>query len=102
MATLLEQIAELQSENLSVEEEVNDFIKRQRAKDQSKIAWRIINVFVAAILAIFLLVIGYLLFGQTEGGWKAPAEFLVTFISSVLLPIVTLVLGYYFGKVKSE
>jgi hypothetical protein len=41
MATLSEQLAqieELQSENLSVDETVSNYIKRQRADDQSRIA----------------------------------------------------------------
>jgi len=32
--------------------------------------------------------------------WKDAAEFLVKTLSSVLLPVVTLVIGYYFGKEK--
>lgn len=101
MATLLEQIEELQSENRSVEETVGDHIKRQRANNQSRIAWIIIWAFVVAVAGIFILVLGFQL-GSTGDGWEAPAEFLVGMVSSVLLPVVTLVLGYYFGKEKSE
>lgn len=32
--------------------------------------------------------------------WKEPAEFLLKMLSSVLLPVVTLVIGYFFGKEK--
>jgi hypothetical protein len=108
MATLyeqLEQIDELQSENLSVDETVSDYVKRQRADDQSRIAWVIIWAFVFAIAGIFVLVLGSLLIGSRVGGsvaWKEPAEFLIGIVSSVLLPVVTLVLGYYFGKEKGE
>ena len=100
MDPLLAQIEELQSENLSVEETVDDFIKRQRASDQSRIAWVIIWAFVVAIAGIFLLVLGAQF--STTLDWKDPAEFLVGIVSSVLLPVVTLVLGYYFGKEKNE
>ena len=106
MATLyeqLEQIEELKSENLSVDETVSDYVKRQRADDQSRIAWVIIWAFVFSIAGLFLLVFGSMLIGsRISGSWKDPAEFLAGIISSVLLPVVTLVLGYYFGKEKSE
>ena len=103
MATLheqLEQIDELQTENLSVDETVSDYVKRQRADDQSRIAWVIVWAFVVAISGIFLLVLGSQLSVSLD--WKEPAEFLAGVVSSVLLPVVTLVLGYYFGKEASE
>jgi hypothetical protein len=96
----LEQIDELKSENLSVDETVSDYIKRQRADDQSRIAWVIIWAFVAAIAGIFISVLISQLRGSAD--WKEPAEFLIATVSSVLLPVVTLVLGYYFGKEKNE
>ena len=108
---LNDQIRELRSENREVEEAVDDQIKKQRAMDQSRIAWVIIWAFVVAIGSIFILVIGGLLFGAECGEgqvdcdparWESPATFLLGIVSSVLLPVVTLVLGYYFGKEKSE
>jgi heme/copper-type cytochrome/quinol oxidase subunit 2 len=114
MASLLDQINaqidELQSENQKVEGEVDDEIKKQRAADQSRIAWVIIWAFVIAIGSIFLFVFGQLLIGSCEEGqadcdpkqWEEPATFLLGIVSSVLLPVVTLVLGYYFGKEKTE
>jgi hypothetical protein len=115
MASLLDQIndqiRDLRSENREVEEAIDDQIKKQRAMDQSRIAWVIIWAFVVAIGSIFLLVIGGLLFGPEcaesrpdcdPGRWEDPATFLLGIVSSVLLPVVTLVLGYYFGKEKSE
>ena len=97
MASLLEQIEEAQSENQSVQEELEAHLQRQRASDQSRIAWLIIWAFVVAVGAIFLLVLGSLIPGM-DNTWKEPAEFLAGIVSSVLLPVVTLVLGYYFGK----
>lgn len=35
------------------------------------------------------------------GGWEKvsePAKFLMAILSSVMLPVVTLVIGYYFGS----
>lgn len=71
----------------------------------------IIWAFVVATGAVFLLVLGDMLFtaeckdgqsGCDPQRWKEPATFLLGIVSSVLLPVVTLVLGYYFGKEKSE
>jgi cytochrome bd-type quinol oxidase subunit 1 len=106
-----DQIRALRSENREVDEAVDDQIKKRRAMDQSRIAWVIIWAFVVAIGSIFLLVFGGLLFapecregqlGCDPERWKEPAIFLLGIVSSVLLPVVTLVLGYYFGKEKSE
>lgn len=36
------------------------------------------------------------------GLWEGPAKFLLTIISSVMLPVVTLVLGYNFGTEKKS
>jgi len=111
MASLLDQINALQSDNKEVEEEVGDQLKKQHAKDQSRIAWVIIWAFVVAVAIIFLYVIVELLLGAgcregqagcTADRWEAPAKFLLGIVSSVLLPVVTLVLGYYFGKEKNE
>lgn len=108
MATLLDEILEQESETLAVEEKVEDHVKRQRARDQSRIAWVIIWAFVVAIAAIFVLVLGNLLMAVECHApancvqWQDPAKFLLGIVSSVLLPIVTLVLGYYFGKEKIE
>lgn len=104
LASLFKQIDEVQVENQSVQERVDDEIRRQQAKDQSRIAWVIIWAFVVTIGVVFLLVLlvfGYGLVTCTNTGWKEPAEFLVSIVSSVLLPVVTLVLGYYFGKEKA-
>lgn len=100
MASLLEQIEELQSENRSVEEEVDAYIQRRRASDQSRIAWVIIWAFVVAIAGIFGLVLWSFVAGASTT-WREPAEFLLSIVASVLLPVVTLVLGYYFGKEKT-
>lgn len=115
MASLIEQlntqIDAIESDNQEVEEKVSDQIKKQRAKDQSRIAWVIVWAFVTAIGIIFLYVVADLLLGGGCGDgptdcvptrWEKPAKFLLGIVSSVLLPVVTLVLGYYFGKEKND
>ncbi len=111
MPDLLSEIDALVSENRDVESEVNDYIKRKHARDQSGIAWAIIIAFVVSIALIFVLVFWFT--GPVEGctagegvvcpqRWQDPAEFLVGVVSSILLPIVTLVLGYYFGTEQNK
>lgn len=51
-------------------------------------------------LVVVVLLLLYVLAGPVLYGWdaiKAPSEYAATTIGSVLLPVVTLVLGYYFG-----
>ena len=51
-------------------------------------------------LAIIVVLILYALFGTLAFGWeviKTPAEYATARITTVLVPVVTLVLGYYFG-----
>jgi hypothetical protein len=106
VSNLLEQVALLESENEAVQEEVDDYLKKRHARDQSGIAWLIIIAFVVCIACIF----GFIFFNldpvsgcipsetiPCEFQWEAPAKFLTSIVSSILLPIVTLVLGYYFG-----
>jgi cytochrome bd-type quinol oxidase subunit 1 len=76
---------------------LNDYATRQRADDRSFIAKLIIWSFVATMAVVVIAV--------SIGTWlltwekiSEPAKYLMTILSSVLLPVVTLVLGYYFGK----
>lgn len=111
MSELLAQIRQSKSEAEAVRkkvEAVDSELRKQHAKSQSGIAWVIIVTFVATVILLFGLVIFNLGdVGQCKDGaecvtkWEKPAEFLLSVISSVMLPIVTLVLGYYFGKEKS-
>lgn len=65
-------------------------------QDRSVIGRWVIAVFLAVVVAILV----YVLAGSLFLGWdaiKTPAEYASTTVGSVLLPVVTLVLGYYFG-----
>ena len=72
-----------------------DQVNRQEADDRSWIAKRIIGIFtgvVGGVLAI--LALG----GIKTGEWAAAGNQAVDLIKSAVLPVVTLVLGYYFGR----
>ena len=76
---------------------LDDRTRRQKADDRSLIAKLIVWVFVLLVAAVVLAVI------WRFSDWEKiaePAKFLSSILSSVLLPVVTLVIGYYFGKEK--
>ncbi len=69
----------------------------RRSGDRSAIAKLIAWAFVILIAGLVLAVT----LGTAALGWDRiaePAKFVMTILSSVMLPVVTLVIGYYFGK----
>jgi len=84
-------------------------LEEREKQDRSHIAQRVVWLYVAVTAAIFVFVFAFFLFFPGCGpgpdavscsAWEAPAEFLLKVLTSVVLPIVTLVLGYYFGTAK--
>ena len=74
---------------------VADQVSRREADDRSWIAKRIIGVFVAMIFAgLGILVVGAAMTDE----WQNAGDQSVDLIKSTVLPVVTLVLGYYFGR----
>lgn len=77
-----------------IDKKVDAFLARE-AEDRSWIAKRIIGIFtgvIAGVLAILALGAG------KTGDWTAAGTQAVDLIKSAVLPVVTLVLGYYFGR----
>jgi len=73
--------------------------QRQRANDRSYIAKIIVWSFVILmVLIVVATTVGTYFFDWAE--LTEPATFLMTILSSVMLPVVTLVIGYYFGSEK--
>jgi uncharacterized membrane protein len=79
---------------------LEQYAQRRQQDDRSLIAKLIVIVFVGLVI----VVVGILSYALFHFGAWAPVEeaakFLVAILSSVLLPVVTLVIGYYFGKEK--
>jgi len=74
---------------------VASYAGRQQAKDRSWIARVMVGIFATYVLLVVLFVgLGSLI----AVDWQAPAEFLGEILKAVMLPILTLVLGYYFGS----
>ena len=81
------------------DQSLEDLLRRQQADDRS---------FIAKLVAwSFVLFIGWVVVLTTIGAamfdWNdiaEPAKYLMTILGSVMLPVVTLVIGHYFGKEK--
>lgn len=74
-------------------------LQRQQADDRSHIA--------KLIVWAFVILVGWVVIAATIGGyfleWSRliePGKFLMVILGSVMLPVVTLVIGYYFAKEK--
>ena len=73
--------------------------EERQQDDRSLIAKLIVWAFVILMGLVVLIVTG----GTFAIGWdklSEPAKFLASILGSVMLPVVTLVIGYYFGKEK--
>ena len=64
-------------------------------EDRSWIARLIVRSFIAAISAYLIFLAAQ---GITGGDWSASAARAEEMIKTIVVPIVTLVLGYYFGQ----
>jgi len=93
---------ELIGANLAELEEIE---KQDRSQIAQRIVWLFVGVTAACIVFVFIVFFWFLPDCQAGGAcdaWQAPAEFLLKVLTSVVLPIVTLVLGYYFGTAKAK
>ena len=100
-------MADLDSEFAQAEQTVKqgkkafeENLRRLQADDRSHIAKLIVWAFVI-LMAVVVLAISIATVAQSD--WSKisePAKFLMSILSSVMLPVVTLVIGHYFGKEK--
>ncbi len=69
--------------------------RAREADDRSWIARRVINGFAVSIACVLVpIAVG----GAMTGQWSSVIAAAVDIIKSAVVPIVTLVLGYYFGR----
>lgn len=76
---------------------VADAIQKQQADDRSLIARIVIFTFLGLVVAVTLAALA----GAYLFNWDTlvePGKYVMTLLSSVMLPIVTLVIGYYFSN----
>ena len=77
---------------------LDDLLNRQKADDRSHIAKLIVWAFVILMCVVVLGVILGVLYFNSWDKISEPAKFLMAILSSVMLPVVTLVIGHYFGN----
>jgi hypothetical protein len=69
--------------------------EQKRDEDRSEIAKQIIYIFTGAIVLVLLLLI---VDGCVTAKWDTVTTQAFDILKSILLPVVTLILGYYFGQ----
>jgi uncharacterized membrane protein len=93
MGDLESRITRVGKELADARADVDRDAKKRRTKDRSLIALVVVFAFVAVVMVVTATALW--------GDWtklEAPAEYVMNLLGSVLLPVVTLVIGYYFGK----
>jgi cation transport ATPase len=102
MPSLDAEIQETEQRVAQTNRAVEDWRQRQQERqqdDRSLIAKIIVWAFVLLMGVVILIVaVGTFLIGWDN--LSEPAKFLMSILGSVMLPVVTLVIGYYFGKEK--
>lgn len=86
---------------------VDDYAAKMQADDRSQIAITIVSVFRMSVYLIFSLVIlgtvGVIVDNRDVTHlWKEAALLFVDFVKTAILPVVTLVLGFYFGRLDRK
>lgn len=99
MADLDSEFAAAEQKAEEREKALEESLQRQQADDRSSIA--------KLIVWSFVILMGWVVVAATIGtyffDWASlvePSKYLATILGSVMLPVVTLVIGYYFGKEK--
>ena len=81
----------------NIDDTVEEFAARKQATDRSRIAIIIVILFAVCLILLIALV----LVGAISGlAWNAAADFILDIVKTMVLPVVTLVLGFYFGSAK--
>jgi uncharacterized membrane-anchored protein len=83
------------SVNKAIDSVAEQQIRTVQQRDRSWIARQIIWMFVIAVIAVLVILA---LQGWLTGNWEKVATEATDLVKSAVLPIVTLVLGYYFGQ----
>lgn len=97
--------AEFQATERLVEQSnkaIADWQQRQQERQQDDRSL-IAKIIVWAFVVLIGVVVAIVAYGTLTIGWEKmsePAKFLLSILGSVVLPVVTLVIGYYFGKEK--
>ena len=95
VAALQQQLTQARSQVQQTAQVLEQSAAKQEADDRSMITRVIIFVFGGSMAAVLVTIVGLAIYsGKTD----LVAEQVVDLLKSVVLPVVTLVLGYYFGR----
>ena len=97
MADIASRIQQAEAEDLKFKQDQAEIAAAKKDDDRSLIA----RVVVFSFIGLVVLVVLGAMAGTYYIGWDKlvePGKYLVAILSSVLLPVVTLVIGYYFGS----
>jgi len=100
MSDLGQQLLDAEKNVAQGQKALEDYSQRRQLDDRSLIAKLIVYAFVGLIGFVVLILAAALFYFKDWKPIEEAAKFLVAILSSVLLPVVTLVIGYYFGKEK--
>lgn len=92
---LRRQLSEARAQFAQTATAIDRGMQQQEADDRSMITRVVIQVFGASLGGVLLVII---IVAIASGEYVALAEKAIDLLKSVVLPIVTLVLGYYFGR----
>jgi hypothetical protein len=95
-------INEVDEKKQEREADITSFSSRRETEDRSFIAKLIVMAFVASVL-LFILGAGYVglagdCAGECAARWNNVSGQIIEVMKTLLLPVVTLVLGFYFGR----
>ena len=110
-------VVEGTDQEIKTKETAGEFSARKTVEDRSKISMWVFGTYMGAIfgLVLYVFIVGlllYLSFSALKGAavpanfekgmdiLKIPAEIIAEVIKTAILPIVTLVIGFYFGTEK--
>jgi len=96
---LQQRVAAIAAQASKLTQGVATVTQNQADADRSWIARQIITVFVGTISGALLLL---LIQGMMSGQWTLVGSQAAELIKTAVLPIVTLVLGYYFGQSNNK
>jgi hypothetical protein len=80
------------------EQAYKKFVSSKQDDDRSLIAKLVVWSFVCLIAFVVIAIVSGTIYFCDWNKIAEPAKFLMTILGSVMLPVVTLVIGYYFGS----
>ena len=95
LAALARRLARSEQATETREAELDRAVREQENRDRSAVTGMVMLVFAGTLV---LSLVTFVAAGLFSGKWEVLAPQIVDVLKSIVLPVVTLVLGYYFGR----